>query len=249
MLSEEYIRIVPGAKRAVLMLHGIAGSPAQFRDLVPLEQLVPREMSLMNLRYPGYGGSVMDFGKSTMDAWKAYAEKRFLQLAQAHEQIILVGHSMGTLFSIWLTEKYPEKVAGCLLLQCPLYVGLRWFGVKNLLKLPFGLVPEKDAYGRAMVTACGVDTTWFLPAYIPWLLRIAELLREMAATRKRLEGWPGRAVVFQSRIDELVSNRSAALLKKFPQFAVTELAGSSHFYYPKEDREKMLQAFMAMVNA
>ncbi len=248
MLSEEYVRLVPGARRAVLMIHGIAGSPSQFRELVPLEQQVPEDMSLINVRLPGHGGKVTDFGKSSMKQWKAHAELRFLQLARTHEKVYLVGHSMGTLFCIDLAERYCEKVAGVLLLQCPLYVGLRWFGVKNLLRLPFGLVSENDPYGRAMVKACGVETTWLLPAYIPWLLRIAELLREMAHTRKRLVHWHGRAVVFQSRKDELVSNRSAALLKQHPQFAVIEMENSSHFFYTPEDKAQMTQAFSAMLN-
>ena len=36
MDHKEYVRIVEGSKNAVLMIHGIAGSPAHFRELLPV---------------------------------------------------------------------------------------------------------------------------------------------------------------------------------------------------------------------
>lgn len=35
------VRILPDADTAVLLIHGICGSPTQFRRLLPLEQMIP----------------------------------------------------------------------------------------------------------------------------------------------------------------------------------------------------------------
>ena len=47
MKHNEYIRVSDNANVAVLMVHGIAGTPAHFRDLIPM---IPEEWSVYNLR-------------------------------------------------------------------------------------------------------------------------------------------------------------------------------------------------------
>lgn len=58
MEHREYVRIVPGAKTAVLFMHGIVGTPNHFRDLLPLVDLVPDDWSVYNVLLPGHGGTV-----------------------------------------------------------------------------------------------------------------------------------------------------------------------------------------------
>ena len=50
MNHQEYIREIPGAKTAVLMLHGIAGTPDHFEMLLPL---VPADWSIYNILLDG----------------------------------------------------------------------------------------------------------------------------------------------------------------------------------------------------
>ncbi len=243
MSHEEYRRRVPGAKTGVLMLHGIVGSPQHFRALIDLQSRVPSSCSLFNVRYPGHGGSVSDFGRSRLRQWRQHAFRSFEELAATHEKVILVGHSMGCLFAMQIAMQYPEKVEKLYLLQVPLYVGLRWFGIKNMLVLPFGTIKPENVIGSAMLAAHGVRLTPLIWKYWRWLFRVAELLVEMNATAKRIEDLTVPAVAFQSRKDELVSNRSAKRLRQSGRVEVVELENSTHFYYTPEDKTGMISEF------
>ena len=61
-----YIRIVEDSDTAVLMIHGIAGSPAHFRDLIPV---IPADWSVYNILLDGHGGTVSDFSRTSMKKW------------------------------------------------------------------------------------------------------------------------------------------------------------------------------------
>ena len=180
-------RLVPGAKHAVLFLHGIAGTPNQFRTLIPLETLVPEDWSLFNIRYPGHGGDVSGFGNSNMDQWRACAREAFLELAEKHQKIFLVGHSMGTLFAMQLAMEKSEKVSGLFLLNVPLRPWMRLFCAANCLRLAFGRIREYHPREASFQAACGVATTPLVWKYIPWIPRILELFVEIYRTEKIME--------------------------------------------------------------
>ncbi len=243
MSHQETRRTVPNAKGAVLLLHGIVGSPNHFRRLIDLESQVPADYSVYNLCYPGHGGTVTDFGRSRLQQWRAYAFAAFEELAAVHDKVIIAGHSMGCLFAIQIALQHPEKVEKLYLLQVPLYLGLRFSGVMNLLRFPFGLIREHDPAGQAMLVACGVDTTPWIFRYIPWIPRMVELVREMAAVSGLVGELTVPAVAFQSRKDELVSNRSAKRLRQSGRVEVVELEKSTHFYYTPADQERMQAEF------
>ena len=59
MEHQETVKILPGAEKAVLFLHGIAGTPEHFRKVLALEELVPESWSVYNLRLDGHGGCLV----------------------------------------------------------------------------------------------------------------------------------------------------------------------------------------------
>lgn len=66
-MHEEYIRKIPGSKMAVLMIHGIAGTPDHFK---PFVSLFPDDWSVYNILLDGHGGGVKDFSATSMEKWK-----------------------------------------------------------------------------------------------------------------------------------------------------------------------------------
>ena len=66
MDHSEYIR-VNSSETAVLMIHGIAGTPAHFRELIPV---IPEDWAVYNILLDGHGKNVEDFGRSSMQKWK-----------------------------------------------------------------------------------------------------------------------------------------------------------------------------------
>lgn len=244
MQHAPYRRIVQGADTAVLMIHGICGTPNHFRGILPLEESVPENWSVYNMVLDGHCKTVRDFGKSSMEKWKAQVWQAFDTLAETHQRVILVSHSMGTLFSIRLSLKHPDKIPVIFLLNVPLRVGLRLFGVRNLLRFPFDIWDLSDPIQVSTKQATGIRMTKKLWQFIPWLPRIVELLREMGEIRNLLSGVSTRCIAFQSERDELVSNRSRKLLEKCGRVEVHNLLHSTHFYYAPEDVAAVQEAFL-----
>lgn len=249
MKHPETRRRVPGAKYAALFLHGIAGTPNQFRILLPLEELVPPDWSVYNLRYPGHGGDVRDFGRSNIAQWRAHAREAFLELAETHEKILIVGHSMGTLFALQLAVEFPEKAARLFLMNVPMRPWVRLFCAKNCLRLAFGRIREDHPLEASFQIACGAEPSPLVWRYLSWIPRVLELFGEIHKTEKIMGKLSVPCVAFQSKRDDLVSNFSAPVLRKSGVMEVHELENSTHFFYNPEDLDTLRAAFLNQISA
>ena len=247
MEHPETRRLVPGAKCAVLFIHGIVGTPNHFRVVLPLEELVPENWSVYNIRQPGHGGTVEEFGRSNLNQWRGHARASFAELAQKHEKVVIVGHSLGTLFALQMALDRPEKVAQLFLVAVPMRPWVRLFGAVNCIKLAFGWIREDRPLEVATRNVCGVTTTKKVWKYIPWLPRFIELFAEIARTEKVMGGLRVPCVAWQSRKDELVSNFSAPVLQKSGVMEVHELENATHFYYAPEDVQLLRREFQQCI--
>ncbi len=244
MPHHEYIRLVPGADTAVLFLHGIVGTPRHFDERLPLVHLVPENWSVYSLLLPGHGGSVEDFSASTMAQWKDYVWKIFDRLGSTHRQVIVVGHSMGTLFAIQLAVEKGEKIPFLFLLAVPVCPQVSLAGMGHCLSLTLRPRHSKNAAQSAMSASGSVALTKKLWKYIPWVPNLLALLAEARKTKKQLPLLHTKALVFQSRKDEMVARRSAKFLEKSPFVQLSVLDKSTHFYYDPAETAAVQQAFI-----
>lgn len=236
MLHEEYVRIVPNADTAVLFIHGIVGTPNHFRDLIPLIDLVPENYSIYNILLDGHGGTVEDFSKTSMKKWKSQVWGVFEELSHTHQRVILVAHSMGTLFSIQLAIEHPEIVPFLFLIAVPLRLGIRFVTVRNMLRLTFGKLREDIPLEHATMQVCGLQPTRKLWKYLPWIPRYLELFREIYRTEKVMGQLDVPCTAYQSQRDELVANRTRKVLETYGVMTVYNLQHSTHFYYHPDDQ-------------
>lgn len=243
------LKIVPGAKRAVLFIHGICGSPRHFSDILPMVQAVPEAWSYQNLLLRGHGGSVGDFSRSTMKQWKAQVWESFRQLAAQHEQVAVVGHSMGTLFALQLAVEYRDRIPFLLLIASPIrpWVSLR--GIGCCMRACFGKTRADHPVEMAIVQAGGIALTGKLWQYIPWIPNMIALLLEAGKTERLLPKLHTKALVFQSRQDEMVSGRSGEILQNCTCATVVTLDDATHFYYPEADAARIVSAFSEMLQS
>ena len=121
MKHDPITRVVPGSRNAVLMIHGIAGSPGHFEPLLPA---VPEDWSLYTMLLDGHGGTVGDFSATSMKKWRAQVTEQVNTLLAQYDTLVLVAHSMGTLFAIQAAIDHPERIRGLLLLASPLRIHL-----------------------------------------------------------------------------------------------------------------------------
>ena len=246
MKHREYQRIVPGAEKAVLFIHGICGTPNHFVEAIPAVDWVPESVSLHNLCLPGHGGTVANFAEVHGKQWRCHARKAFCALAKSHKKVYIAAHSMGTLFALELAAEFPEKIGGLLLLGVPMRPHLTPAVVNSSVRLVFGKL--RPGYPEtAIATACGVGTTWRLWEYIAWMPRFMDLFAHIARTEKILGNVSVPTWIFQSKKDELVSRLSERVLAKYP-FHVEVLAKSTHFYCEGADVERVRRRFMDMID-
>lgn len=244
MNHQEYIREVPGARTAVLMIHGIVGTPDHFDILIPQ---IPEEWSVYNILLDGHGKGVEDFSSTSMEKWKKQVWDLFRTLQNRYDRVAIVAHSMGTLFAIQLGLEFPEKIPFLFLLAAPMRVGLRMYGVVNCLRVALDLVDGSDPRQAATRAACSIRTERRLWKYVFWLPRYLELFREIAHTRKLLPGLKIPCTAIQSQKDELVSNRAGKILERSGVVRVEYLPDSGHFYYAPEDLRFLKCAFLEII--
>lgn len=245
MNHKEYIRILPEADTAVLFMHGIAGTPDHFRTLLPLQNLVPDDWSCCNILIEGHGKQVRDFSNSSMNQWKAQVMGLFEHLCATHSRVVIVGHSMGTLFAVQMALLHPEKVSFLFLIAVPMRVGVKAFGVRNLIRYAFGTLDMQDPVQEATSRVCSIPPTKRVWQYVGWIPRMLELIAEMHKTEKLLRDLRVPAIAYQSQRDELVAGRSRKLLEASGRVEVHELLRSTHFYYHPEDVQSVQKAFLS----
>ncbi len=243
MAHEEYIRHTDG-DRVVLFIHGFLGSPEHFEKFI---ELVPKEYGIYNVLLYGHGGTVKDFSSASMKIWKSQILKILKELDEKYKEIIIVSHSMGTLFSYSLAIKYPKKIKAMLLLATPLKIGVKWTACVNSLKSLFGIISDDDEVGKAYNKAHSVRLNLKLWEYIGWIPRYLELFRETKAGRINIQNVSVPCFIFQSKKDELVSFKSVKFIPEKENIHLSVLKNSAHFIYDKEDFKIVLDRFKEII--
>jgi len=238
-MHKEYKQIVSNARRAILFIHGIVGTPNHFREFLPI---VPSDISVWNLLLDGHGKGVRDFSKTSMKKWETQVQAAVDELAMTHQDIYIVGHSMGTLLAVEQACK-SDKICGLFLLAVPLRVAVKPRAVGAALRVCFNKVREDDTLAMATKDGCGVQLDRNLFHYIGWIPRYLELFRKIRQTRKALHQLTTPTLAFQSGKDCMVSARSVKLLQRNPAIRVTVLPESDHNYYPPQELAMLLEYF------
>lgn len=102
--------------KGYLLLHGFAGSP---EDLAPIAQLIKNDGGL--LRCPALtlqGNKKIQVKSGDWEDWVASAESSLMQLQDVCTQVHVIGFSMGSLISVYLTSRY--KVDRLVLMSPPM---------------------------------------------------------------------------------------------------------------------------------
>ncbi len=230
-MHKEYKRIAEHSDKAVLFIHGIVGTPNHFKALVPL---VPEDISVYNILLDGHGKGVKDFSKTSMEKWKAQVSIAVEELAQDHDSIYIVAHSLGTLLAIEQAVKC-EKIAKLFLLAVPLKVSLKPKLFVNSLKVYFNRIDPQDEQLMAARECYSITNSKNPFLYVGWIPRYFELFSQIRYIRGMIDKLHTPTLAYQSGKDEMVSHKSKETLAKNPDISVMELKNSGHFYYEKTD--------------
>jgi len=120
---------------AVLLVHGLTGTPAEMRSLS--KKLLAQGFSVMCPRLAGHCGSIAELKKSRWQDWYNTVEQSFEALKSEHRQVYVAGLSMGALLALRLAAHKGERVAGLGLLSATFfYDGWNMPKYKRRLLLP-----------------------------------------------------------------------------------------------------------------
>ena len=244
MVHKETKRTVAGATTAVLFIHGIIGTPNHFYMLSPL---VPDNVTFYNLLLDGHGKGPLEFGRTSMKKWERQVREAVDELAASHEEILVVGHSMGTLFAIEQALRC-KKIRRMFLIAVPItpWPGFQLYA--HALKMYFDAVRPDDIHTTAAIRCYGIGPDKNLLHYYRWTPRYLELFHKVYKTRKVLSQLDTPCVAYQSRLDEMVSPRSIPYLQKHAPFPVRVLEKSSHTYYEPAEEAYLQKEFLKFIN-
>ena len=243
-MHEEYIRKVPSSPMAVLLIHGIVGTPNHFRHFLPL---FPEEWSVYNILLDGHGGSVSGFSATSMKKWKAQVSARMEEILQNSDKVMIVGHSMGCLFAIQAAVQFPDRVTQLFLLNMPLRLRLPLSTIAATMRIAFGKVRPCDTVAIEMTADGGVTLETGFWKYIPWTPRFMELLQQMHHTEKLLPQLTVPTQAYHSMNDELVSEKSCTAMEKCGVISCIRLPNSGHFRYEGEDLPLLQSRLMELI--
>lgn len=237
MKHREYIREIPGSGTAVLMVHGIVGTPRHFDGIVPA---VPESWSVYNILLDGHGCGVREFSRTSMEKWRAQVGNILAELCVRYDRVFIAAHSMGTLLAMEAALRHPGKVAGMLFLAAPLKIGVKPRAAVYALQAAFGLAgPSSGA--DLMARDCGVELTKRLWLYLGWIPRFLELFRQVRVCRGLVKKLDMPCCAIQSKRDELVSRKAVRYLSVNPKIEIHELEASGHFGYIPEELDFIKQ--------
>lgn len=232
-------RIVPGARTAVLMIHGVNATPRFFDEFV---QATPQDVSVHNLLLPGHGAGVLDFARTKKGAWRQHVAKALAELCETHEQVFLLGHSLGAALAIRCAERAGDPVKGMLLIAPPLRIWVRLRGLVKNICMGAGLTGDPETLRRYYGTEIDLRV-W---RYLGWIPRYVVLLAECRAARRCFPGMRIPARVFLSPKDEMVSLRTRREIEKCPAAEFTLLPGSGHYEFSAQDGAALIAAYREM---
>lgn len=242
---KEFIREVPNADSAIVFIHGILSTPLFFEQLITL---VPDNFSIYNILLDGHGGGVKDFSATSMKVWKHQTKTLIKYLEGKYENIILVGHSMGTLFSIQSAVARPEKIKALFLLCSPLKVLVHPRSAKYSLRIVFERGDRGDPVENSASRWYSITPDKRLWRYIPWIPKFTSLLSEIRKTRKLAPHITMPAYVFHSRHDSLVSRKAVKFFEGGKNTEIIHLHDSYHQYFTEEDYGIILKKFSEMLS-
>jgi len=180
-----------------------------------------------------------------MTEWKQQVKNALEELSETNNKIIIVAHSMGTLFAI--QEAIEKPVEELFLLNVPLKVRVTLRLFRTSWRVFTGNIKPDDKWSLAAQNAYSIERDNHILRYFGWIPRYLELFSEIRKTRKIIGKLQTPSHIYLSMLDEMVSPKCSKLFKDNPCICVKSLQTSGHFYYSPEDQCLMKEDFNKMI--
>ncbi|ONI39352.1 hypothetical protein AN639_05180 [Candidatus Epulonipiscium fishelsonii] len=228
-----------------LCIHGIFGSPNQFRQIA--EMLYNCGYNCKVILLPGHGGSVDEFAKSSYNTWSDYTKEQISIMKYEYDKVILIGHSMGGLFCLDFAEEF--KVDGIILINTPMKVKISATQLWVCLKVIFSKKNTTRKFTQTYEQMYSMQKgTWY--EYIKWIKPLLGVVKLILNTRKIIPTITIPTLAIQSKKDETVNYKSILYFKNKMNNKILKtrlLKNSYHCYFSTEDKkitEELIKKFV-----
>ncbi len=189
--------------RAVLLIHGIAGSPAQLRSLG--EFLAGEGLKVYAPLLPGHGTHHSNLYYIGWREWYDFVVAEYRRLKGRHSEVYVMGFSLGAALGLRLAAEFP--VDKLVLMSTPLY----WFSERlplyNMLRVMRYVAPHSRAFPKRLPeTVDGPEYMIYKRVPLDALWALVELSWEV---QKLLRSVTAPALIFHSRRDIAARPRGA----------------------------------------
>ncbi len=225
-----------GFPRAVLFLHGIMGSPAQFHALGKV--LHAAGWDCVAALLPGHGGSQGDFAGARSAEWRQGAEQAIAEACAAYSHVVVFAHSMGCLLALEAAAR-GTALDGLVLLSPALAPRVTPQQVGYSLRILFSKPANDDDILAAYRQANSIQSgpLW---GYLRWAAPMLSLTRLSRTTRSCLRDVRCPVLVLQASYDESVGSSGVRrLARALPEARVVWLPSSGHIYFAPADAQKI----------
>ncbi len=176
-------------RATILFLHGIGNSGAAWDDIVAG---LPDDLRLITI-------DLLGFGQSQRPDWAVYSAKTqarsvmatFLKL-RLRGQVIIVGHSLGSLVAVEIAKRYPLLVRSLVLFSPPFY---------KLDESKRARVPSPDRMLKEIYTLAQKHPGQFL--------RISSLATKLGLTNKSFSLTEDEAPLFMNALEASIVNQTS----------------------------------------
>ena len=122
---------------AILVLHGIAGSPAQMREMCERLSVVKLHggFRLYGAVLPGHGTDPEDLYGITWQRWYEHVEAEYERLRERHGRVSVIGFSLGAALGLRLAMSHPVERLVCMSTPCYRHLFHDWLPAHWLLRI------------------------------------------------------------------------------------------------------------------
>ena len=205
-------------KAAVLLFHGLTGSPYELKKYGVF--LYENGYDVFAECLPGHGEKFEEIYTVKYIDWLDFAYQRFSELKAKYSQVFVSGLCLGAVLALGVAEKYPEKVDGVISLSTTLFLDgwrLPWYkfliplGLSTILRFYYNY-PECEPHGiknertRAVVKKLLAKGDVGMNDFP--MTGIYELVKLSAVVRKELSKVITPILFIHSKEDDLTSLKS-----------------------------------------
>jgi carboxylesterase len=190
-------------RRAVMLVHGIAGSPAQMRTLG--EFLAGEGLKVYAPLLPGHGTHHSNLYYIRWQDWYRHVVAEYRRIRELHDEVYVVGFSLGAAHSLRLAAEFPvDRLA---LISTPLYWFSEHLPLYQLLRVMRHVAPHSRTFPKRLPeTAEGPDYMIYRRVPLDALWAVVELSWDVQA---RLRNITAPALIIHSRRDIAARPRGA----------------------------------------